>query len=261
MLYINNKEKLERIKLEKDNFYVVSDFDRTLTDGNANGTWEILEKSGINNNEYRKRTKELYNYYRPIEIDPMISEKERSEQMEIWWKKHVHLFYEFKLGEEDISESIKNSGLNYREGASEFLFQMKKDNVPVVIISAGIGNIISGFLKATNTDYENIKILSNFIKFTNGIIDTFEGEVIHSFNKNIVSLSEDIKETRKNILLLGDCIGDLKMVDNKKLEDTITVGFLEEEIESNLPYFNKSFDIVLTEMGSFYELNKVLNIR
>ena len=27
MIYINNKEKLDRIKLNKDNFYVVTDFD------------------------------------------------------------------------------------------------------------------------------------------------------------------------------------------------------------------------------------------
>ena len=30
MIYINNKEKLERIKKEKD-FFVITDFDRTLT--------------------------------------------------------------------------------------------------------------------------------------------------------------------------------------------------------------------------------------
>ena len=32
MIYINNEEKVKKIKFEKDNFYVVADFDKTLTE-------------------------------------------------------------------------------------------------------------------------------------------------------------------------------------------------------------------------------------
>lgn len=35
MIYLNNKEKLERIKLEKDNYYIVADFDQTMTFGTS----------------------------------------------------------------------------------------------------------------------------------------------------------------------------------------------------------------------------------
>ena len=31
MIYINNQKKIENIKLDKNNFYVVADFDKTLT--------------------------------------------------------------------------------------------------------------------------------------------------------------------------------------------------------------------------------------
>jgi len=260
LIYINGKEKLDRIKLEKDNFYVVADFDKTLTDGNSFSTWEVLCKSGIADEEYSKKRKELYNQYRPIEIDTTIPEDEKMRHMEDWWKKHVHLFYEYNLKEDILKQAIKKVDLKYRKGAEEFLFKMKESNVPVVIISAGIGNIILDFLEETKTDYDNIEIVSNFIKFTEGIIDTFEGKIIHSFNKNIVNVSEDIKNDRKYILLLGDTTGDIKMVDEEKLNDTITVGFLDENIEESLQYYNNIFDIVITKNGTYDELSEILNI-
>ena len=37
MIYINNEEKLKRINLKKDNFYVVADFDIVLSN---RGTFE-----------------------------------------------------------------------------------------------------------------------------------------------------------------------------------------------------------------------------
>ena len=38
MIYINNEEKIKNISFEKDNFYVVADFDKTLTEGTSNST-------------------------------------------------------------------------------------------------------------------------------------------------------------------------------------------------------------------------------
>ena len=51
--------------------------------------------------------------------------------------------------------------MKYRNGAKEFLKKMNEFNVPVIIISAGIGNVIEEFLKLENDYYENIKIISN----------------------------------------------------------------------------------------------------
>lgn len=43
----------------------------------------------------------------------------------------------------------------------------------------------------------------------------------------------------------------------EKLKDSITVGFLDKDIEKKLETYKENFDIVLTDNGSF---NKVLNI-
>lgn len=263
MIYINNEEKVNTIKLQKNNFYIVADFDKTLTEGSSNSTWGVTANSNAVGEEYTRKRTELYNHYRPIEIDMSLSEEERSKEMSNWWKAHINLFYEFGLKEESIKKSIKEGGLKYREGAKEFLNKMKVLGVPVIIISAGIGNVIEEFLKNENDYYDNIKIVSNFIAFENGLIKEITGGTIHSLNKNIVRLDDESKENlknRENILLLGDGVGDLKMVSKENIQNTITIGFLDEKIEENLKVYNENFDIVLTNKGTFNEVNKILKI-
>ena len=50
MKYIN-QNKLNKIKLTKDNFYVLIDFDRTLTKGNSISCWRILYYSDLLGND------------------------------------------------------------------------------------------------------------------------------------------------------------------------------------------------------------------
>ena len=61
-------------------------------------------------------------------------------------------------------------------------------------------------------------------------------------------------------MLAGDAIADLKMIPEEDMKRAITVGFLDEKIEENLEYFNKEFDIVITNNGGFDELNQILKI-
>ena len=81
MIYINNQEKIDRLKLEKTNFYVVADFDRTLTEGDSDSTWGVFANANQVSEEYKERRTALFNKYRPIEIDQTISEEEKSKAM------------------------------------------------------------------------------------------------------------------------------------------------------------------------------------
>lgn len=51
---------------------------------------------------------------------------------------------------------------------------------------------------------------------------------------------------------------DINMVTKEKLENTITVGFLNQEMEGNLKLYQKTFDIVLANNASFEELEEIL---
>ncbi len=263
MIYINNQEKISRINLAENDFYVVADFDRTLSEGSSDSTWGVFANANQVGEEYRQRRTALYNKYRPMEIDPNLSEEEKSIAMTEWWQAHINLFYEYGVKEEAVKNAVAIGNLKYRDGAKKFLNKMKELNVPVIIVSAGIGNVIEEFLKNENDYFDNIKIVSNFIVFENGEFKEIAGEIIHALNKNIVNLDEHSKhnlEEIKNILLLGDGFADLKMIPEEAKENAITIGFLDEKIEENLELYNKGFDIVLTNESSFEDVNKILKI-
>ena len=65
-------------------------------------------------------------------------------------------------------------------------------------------------------------------------------------------------KNREYSLLFGDITDDVRMA--RDIENTITIGFLDKKIDENLEKYNKNFDIVLTNQGSFEEVKKHINI-
>ena len=50
------------------------------------------------------------------------------------------------------------------------------------------------------------------------------------------------------------------MISEDAKKNAITVGFLDEKIDENLELYNKGFDIVLTNLSSFEDVNNILKI-
>lgn len=258
---------LERIDNWKDEtIHVLTDFDRTITLGNSDSSWSILSKSNLVPKEYVEERQKLYNYYRPIEIDESLDYDTKNKLMSEWWNKHINLLIKYKLSETVINEAARNLRvMAFREGAKEFLENMKERNIPVIIISAGIGNFIKQFLIKNNCNFDNIYIVSNFIKFENGIAAgiTENSNIIHSLNKNEVSISKSIKElinNRPNIILLGDGISDIRMAKDEDKANALKIGFLEEKIEENKKYFEEQFDVVCTDNTTYTELTQKIKL-
>ena len=81
----------------------------------------------------------------------------------------------------------------FREGAKEFLKSMNDRNIPIIVISAGVGNIIQQFLINNDCNFPNIYICSNFLEYENGIIQGVrDNNLIHPLNKNEISLPANI---------------------------------------------------------------------
>lgn len=265
MIYVNEQIENKLSSLDDDKLYVVADFDRTLTVNSSNNSWGILGNSNFICEKYTKECEELYNLYYPIEcdfsIDPIIKDKLMYE----WWRLNTALFVKYGLKEEIVNNAVSNiSVMQFRNGGKEFLESMHERNIPVIIISAGIGNFIELFLKYNNCLFSNIHIISNFIKFQNGMAIGMGNDIIHSQNKNIVSLPQGFVDKvidRRNILLLGDNLADIKMVSEDKRNDTIRIGFLDYNIGANINIYKEEFDIVCTDNTSFYDLSKVLKKR
>ena len=69
----------------------------------------------------------------------------------------------------------------------------------------------------------------------------------------------EIIKNRKNVLLLGDGLGDAGMIDGFDYNNLIKIGFLNEKIEENLPSFKKVYDILALNDSSMDFVNTLLN--
>lgn len=264
MIYINENAKEKIKQLKYDNFYVVADFDKTITDANSESSWGVLAESGLVPEEYIEERNELVDHYYPLELDLTIPLKEKHQLMTEWWEKHIALFIKYKMPEQVVIDAANDINImQFRPGAESFLEKMNQNNVPFIIISAGIGDFIEKFLCNHNYYFDNTYVLSNFFKFENGIAVGMSDQIVHVLNKSETSLPEEINEKikgREYVILLGDSLNDIDMVSHEKRDETIRVGFLEKNVEANFEEFKASFDIVCTDNTSFEELLKVLKL-
>jgi len=264
MIYLSKDVKSKIDSIDYSNLYIVTDFDRTVTVGSSSTSWSILSKSNLVPKEYVKERQELFDYYRPIEIDLNIDVETKNSLMAEWFRKHLDLFIKYRLSEEVIKKAAMDLNvMNFRGYAKDFLEKMHREGIPVIIISAGVGNFVEQFLIKNNCYFDNIYIVANFIIFENGVASGVAENIIHALNKNEVSLPKNIMDkliNRDRIILLGDSIADTKMVSDDKRENTIRVGFLEENVKDSFESFKSNFDIVCTDNTAFDELMHVLKI-
>ena len=250
-MILKNKIK----KWPDDEIYILTDFDRTITDNKSEVSWGILSKCSFVPEGYVKDREKIHNFYRQIELDEQMDKELKNKYMEKWGLDHLNLFVKHKITKEMIEKATQNLEImKFRKGAEKFLKNMHDKNIPVIILSAGIGNFIVNFLKQNNCDYDNVYVISNFLNFEDNIASGIKGDMLHSFNKNEDNFKEKINniiKDRSKVIVLGDSTYDAKMT-NKK--DALKIGFLDEKIEENMEAYKKTFDIVCVNNVSFDEL-------
>lgn len=245
--------------------YVVADFDKTITSGSSLTSWSVLAGTDLVPEEYSVERDRLYNIYRPIEVDDSLPFDYRMKMMFEWFRAHIELFVKYKMTEEVFEKAATDLRvMKFRTGAQEFLTFLWENKIPLIIISAGIGNFIEAFLKKHNCYFDNIYVSSNKILFENGIAVGVGENIIHSFNKNEVSLPSEIASKlkgRNQVLLLGDQTSDLNMVDRNLHDSVITIGFEPDDPNdpcNSLEDFQAGFDIVCEPHEDYTDLKKIL---
>lgn len=248
-----------------DNLYVVADFDRTITAGSSKTSWSVLADTDLVPKEYSTERHKQYDKYRPIEVDTSLPFEYRMKMMDEWFRAHIGLFVKYKMSEEVFEKAATDLRvMKFRTGAQEFLKFLYQNHIPLIIISAGIGNFIEAFLKNYDCYFDNIYVSSNKVLFENGIAVGVGENVIHSFNKNEVSLPPKVKDKlkgRNQVLLLGDQTSDLNMVDKSLHDSVITIGFEPDDPNdpcNSLEDFQAGFDIVCDPHENYIDLKKIL---
>lgn len=274
-LILVNPKRLEKLKkkFSKDGkkLVVFSDFDRTLTHLFVRGERIPSLTSILRSSEkylgknYVKKAWALYRKYHPIEGNLKLPFSERKKAMEEWWREHFKLLIKFGLKRKHLKQIAKSPKIKFRRGVLKFFDFLRKEKIPLVIISScGIsGDVILEILKRKRKLYPNIYVISNiFIWDKNGKVIDIKEPILHILNKNAAILKRypfyrKIKK-RKNVLLLGDGIEDIKMIENFKYRNLIKIGFLNENVKENLENYKKTFDILILNDSSFKYVNSLL---
>ncbi|KAF5403347.1 Cytosolic 5' nucleotidase III [Paragonimus heterotremus] len=265
----NTRRKLETLVASgSDSLQVVSDFDRTMSKYRHNDhltpTCHGIFEMDPELTEGAKTTlTNLRNKYYPVEVDPYLSDAAKIPQMLEWWRLSHDTIVSCGLHRDALAKTVRDCGVVLRDKLQDFTELLYKHQIPVLIFSAGLGDVIELLLENFSMCTENVRVVSNFMEFNEeGLLVGFKDPIIHSFNKTAASIiSGDrarIASQRPCVLLLGDSTGDIHMADGATVDDpngisgtVLRIGFLNESIETNLEKYKTIYDIVLVNDETF----------
>ena len=254
------EQKLKKIKSDgKDSLHVICDFDKTLTkafvkDQKTHTSIAQIREGCYLSEEYVKKSFALYDKYHPFEVNNKLSDEEKDKKMMGWWSSHLKLLVEEGMNRRVVVDIIKKKRILLRKGAEDFFKELHEKNIPLLIFSAGVGDIIKGYLKSEGLLYDNMHIISNFFDYDKKeIVKGYKSKIIHSFNKDEFAIKEtkhfDTIKQRKNTILIGDSLGDIDMAKGLEHDVILKIGFLNRNIEKNKNIYEKKFDAVILNDG------------
>lgn len=255
----NKKEKITKkvdyfLKCRKEKIHLVLDFDRTLTKSQSQfgeniSTWHVLK------NHLPEKAKQdyenLYNKYRPLEIAGIMKLSDAI----TWWNEILNLYKKNNLSWIDIANDVDKK-MPMRDGVKEIFEICQAKNIPIMIISAGIKDVIEIWCKKYKI--KPSIILSTKLFFDdNGVINGWDKKsLVHVLNKKEIGHNEvaQIRKTRPNTILVGDSIDDYSMVsgeknvlrvivDDARLDDKPTNGVDNKKLEK--------FDLIIKNKSLF----------
>lgn|GEM_PF-1651613 len=244
---------------------VISDWDRTLTDPHSSrgldqSTYSLLHTSNLLGSSFSSKSAALYNTYRQIELSTEIDVSEKFIKMDAWWTAQFDLLTAHGFGEPTVRSIAERGQLTMRDGVWEFLRHLHRHEIPLLILSAGIANIIEARIRFNQANTPNVHICANrFPMAPDGLAMDFARPLIHTLNKSSADNTQAFQEASANrtaLIVLGDTLEDIEM---KKLSPqcaVISIGFLCDPSLSEK--FLRVYDAVIAPDGSFAFVNELL---
>jgi 5'-nucleotidase len=211
-----------------------------------------------------------------MENDPNISIPEKVKIMEEWATNSRKILRDSGLNRSVIvravSKALSERAAELREKVDRFYNLVEENKVPMLIFSAGVSDILEEVLKVSLSVENTISakpkttyVVSNRCIFEDNADESsplvgFSMPIIHVFNKKSATFAESpfFKETdeasRDNVILLGDSVGDLLMVEgmSHNPDHLLRIGFLNVNVEERLKQYTDLYDIVIARNESSF---------
>ena len=233
----------------------------------------------------RAQAEALNAIYYPIETSEHLTREEKVPKMVEWYARVNELFIKDKLVRGDVavavSAALRDSRVRLRPGFAELLAFCTTYAVPLVVFSAGIGDVLLEVLRQGlgGACPPVMQVVSNFMVFqsANGgagaapsaddVLVGWSEPLIQPFNKSSVHLRalessdrvgyyHDVVR-RQNAILVGDSLGDAAMGDGIPHAAKLSFGLLNAGIEALMPQYMATYDAVMTDDAP---LTPVLNL-
>lgn len=252
--------------------HIIADFDRTLT--KAFVDWQpktslisIIQEEWYLWPEFTEKSRENFNKYHPIEIDPSIPFEEKKQAMHSRRKDQFQLILKSWLTKDIIKHVVDTEEIPFRDWYSDFFDLLKSKDIPLIIFSSsGMWyEWIYYTLQKIDKLSDNIHIISNaFIRDENDKVIAIREPIIHSLNKDETAVRDfpvyqDIKQ-RKNILILWDSPWDADMANGFDYENILKIWFLNHDSPENRELFLSKFDMLILGDWPMDEINKLIQL-
>jgi len=226
-------------KLTADNLLVITDFDATITCGDSEQCHDVMGNSKLLSSEFRREFAPLLDWSTNTAIDGV----------EWWDVAHGLMIKHGMPARAIIPRLVREAKMVPRPGALELLKRMEDLNVPVLIVSAGLSDVIEEFLRQHGALSENVTVCSNRLNYQ---ADSTPKSVspeppITSFTKEYAysSASAFFAEhaKRKAIVQLGDSLTDVDPARHVPYDHLLSVGFVNERPDPTKHH--ETFDAVV----------------
>lgn len=244
-----------------DRLCVIMDFDRTITKywdpsrtKRAPSSHGILERG--RSAVFRAKADALTEFYFPIETDASLPVTEKIPFMIDWYRKVHGLFVAEGLTRADVVNAVSLSSVELRPGVVDTIQWCERHRVPLIVMSAGLGDVITEVLRQHLSDLPPcVHVVSNAMEFdSSGALVAFTEPVMHMFNKRLqasdverLAAAAGLRDHRRNYIIVGDSPGDATMADGLDATTVLKIGLLNDAGNSAalLPRYRELFDVLL----------------
>lgn len=239
-----------------DDLHLVFDFDRTLTVSKADTneditTWHIMQKHLPP--EGQASYQHFFDVYRPMEREGRM----RLDEAIAWWSQILDLFVHHKVDMGEVENDFL-SKVTIRPGTEELFTLTESLNIPTVILSAGIKDIIKMWAKAYGIHPSVILSTGLILDEGSRVTGWDESTLVHTLNKKEMGHAElsRLRTIRPLAVLIGDAVSDADMVDGQESVLRVLVHNPRPDEDPDIHPLQQ-FDLMSTT-GDFRPLTQLL---
>jgi len=185
-----------------------------------------------------------------------------------WWDKAHEIMLKHGMPPRaKLQRLVPNAYMPPRPGSLEMLKKLEAMGVPVLIVSAGLSDVIEEWLRLHDALTENVTVCSNRLNYGADLApqSVSPEQPVTSFTKaaayRMAGAFFHHHLARRMILVLGDSVTDIDAAHEVPYDEILSVGFLNSRPTTSMTKYADTFDaVVMGNGGSLQPLTELIEL-